>query len=991
MDYSMKKTKNNNLRNHKTKAVSSKPSSSFAIKYLQKNFNNTYLPTPRDSVPSQPKNSNLTLHSSTIPKPTSNNKYITTEQGQYVHIKQIYKVNPTQHRHAFSLSSSAVKFGKQYHSNKYKDDFGFHVVKKENHSVSFLFRSFREEFKKDNKFPHDQLDNKDNNKNKEKEILHNSLVVKGKDNYSKTIGFKLNETHYSIPHHLRLSDKSNVLRSKNNSINNKIESIHNKFKKQATIPAKSCTNTVTKSKNIHKQLSKPKRITSIKPHTYKSSTLSSIIKSHRFSNTIPFKSFTKPSPSSTTVNLVTTFKSSTSKTFSNKIKNNPNYSVISLIILSNWGHESTVGLTEVQLFDKNDHPIKIAGGHVLNGNDANINRLYNNRFHSINEDDMWTSPFNKNHIKIELSFHADEYNEVDSVLLWNYNGKERNKGVKEVQIFKKNVLKYEGTVPIGTFNRKHYYAHKIQLEASRDKVRKIQSLINGGHDLFGCDLKIKGFNSTMNSSVRQRSNWFISKDKSSPIHQQKKKTHPKLPTYSEDKLRNSDGFRCMKDINFGNRNININNPPIMNTDPSVSNKNIQEQNDDCSIESINNNNNNNNYITFTFMRITFLANYGHANHIGLSGLVMYDMNGNAIPIESASQVGASPKDIASVYNILDDKRRFENIFDQIYNTLDENDMWVTIFTQYELPRIEIAFENEQTLSYIDIYNYNFPLNLDKCAKLIQIDFSCNSNTIDRTYQVLLFKGLGIIDMSSNNQQPLLYQRLYFPHCITDTLSTCNYLNMQYTCERALTLFSMNNEGSAITLLPCGNAFRCVLLSNYGHEEIISLHSITFYDINMCDITEYAQLHIVNATIRCDDYDESYMKKDNVYFERFFSFTKNEYSNAGNVICFVFDRFVSVYAIKIINGDNTTGVKRMNMYLDEDLVFEGSLLKGDNMKQMIVFSEENELTKKDFPKEEYTVINWNNNDMNNKDNYFQKEEDGNDVIILKRKNSNEIIC
>lgn len=51
-----------------------------------------------------------------------------------------------------------------------------------------------------------------------------------------------------------------------------------------------------------------------------------------------------------------------------------NFSVISFVIVSTWGNNEKVGLTEIQIFDKKGKKINIIECHVFNGNEEGINK-----------------------------------------------------------------------------------------------------------------------------------------------------------------------------------------------------------------------------------------------------------------------------------------------------------------------------------------------------------------------------------------------------------------------------------------------------------------------------------------------------------------------------------------------------------------------------------------------------------------------------------------
>jgi hypothetical protein len=67
-------------------------------------------------------------------------------------------------------------------------------------------------------------------------------------------------------------------------------------------------------------------------------------------------------------------RSNTFSPISSKSNLNLDSNVITISILSNWGHHREVGLTEIQLFDSKLQKISILGSHIVNRNDENVSK-----------------------------------------------------------------------------------------------------------------------------------------------------------------------------------------------------------------------------------------------------------------------------------------------------------------------------------------------------------------------------------------------------------------------------------------------------------------------------------------------------------------------------------------------------------------------------------------------------------------------------------------
>ena len=98
-------------------------------------------------------------------------------------------------------------------------------------------------------------------------------------------------------------------------------------------------------------------------------------------------------------------------------------------IISNWGNRKKVGITEIEIFDINNKKIKINDIIIKssegNINNDNANKLFNNKIHTINENDMWIMDINKKNIysqflNIFLYVHANIDNKKSILENINY-------------------------------------------------------------------------------------------------------------------------------------------------------------------------------------------------------------------------------------------------------------------------------------------------------------------------------------------------------------------------------------------------------------------------------------------------------------------------------------------------------------------------------------------------------------------------------------------
>ena len=144
-------------------------------------------------------------------------------------------------------------------------------------------------------------------------------------------------------------------------------------------------------------------------------------------------------------------------------------------IISNWGNKKQVGITEIELFDFNNKKIKINNIKIKGGEGnpvENANRLFNNKIHTLSENEMWTIDINKKNINSEnINIYLYIYANIDKnktlleninyLVIWNYNGWEVNKGVKKIEIFKDDNIYFSGIVTRGDHTVLTEHPYKI--------------------------------------------------------------------------------------------------------------------------------------------------------------------------------------------------------------------------------------------------------------------------------------------------------------------------------------------------------------------------------------------------------------------------------------------------------------------------------------------------------------------------------------------------
>lgn len=724
-------------------------------------------------------------------------------------------------------------------------------------------------------------------------------------------------------------------------------------------------------------------------------------------------------------------KHSLIRNIKNKLVDENNYKNNNLLfilnILSNWGNKKQIGITGIEVFDVNNQKIKIKECKVEGGSNDHLERLFNDKIYTINENDMWLSDINTNNnsknLNLKLYFYISNYiclESINNINIYNYNGWEMNKSIKKIEILTKDEdVIFNGIVPKGDYNIKSFHPYiirinkKILLKRNKNKIYKNThflynsykhdteqsfdiNYISCNNSLLSKKVKLKNENknshypllkhSSMNytrkynghnfikvkssrSCNKNRNNHysFINNDFMNNFSEKKnndkkfvfnkiksiKKVKNNSFIYEKDqiyinefekprehydiKIKNDKNQEYLLSTTKLEKNNSLNNIKSFDSSniPNLSNyntingsyNNVSTKKRISMISTINNTisfktkqpdytRSKLKYINFKKIRINILSNYGNSYIVGLTGLNLIDKDNKLIDIESAEAVGALPKDLKTIYYDENEDRIFENLFNGINNTTNENLMWLTLLNPR--PIIEICFKEEMTLNRIEIWNFNEPMSLDKGAKNIEIIFDDNEN---RKYNIILWKGLGI-------EYYDYFQKIYFDK-YEDSLNL-NYLKF-------------NNINNKNRKLPIGFAFKLVFISNFGDKEMISLKKFELYNEKNNLLSKY--------TIITDNFDEinnhKNTSKNNLeriqnyfYFHKLFDFRKDEDSICNNLLFICFNEIVQIKYIKLENISTGklkyTSTKTMQIYCDDVLIFEGDLKQ--NGENIILFDE-----------------------------------------------------
>ncbi|XP_055507196.1 katanin-interacting protein [Leucoraja erinacea] len=146
---------------------------------------------------------------------------------------------------------------------------------------------------------------------------------------------------------------------------------------------------------------------------------------------------------------------------------------ISMEILSNWGNDNKVGLTEVQFFDQKQQKILVSPNDVDIRNayyPGNLPSLVNGKTKTTKDCHMWTCSF---HPPVQLYFVLRDLSKsvdfgISKIKIWNYNRSlnDLDIGAKSVRIYLDGNLAHEEELEKGCGNQVFDYSTTIDLRSS---------------------------------------------------------------------------------------------------------------------------------------------------------------------------------------------------------------------------------------------------------------------------------------------------------------------------------------------------------------------------------------------------------------------------------------------------------------------------------------------------------------------------------------------
>ncbi len=305
-------------------------------------------------------------------------------------------------------------------------------------------------------------------------------------------------------------------------------------------------------------------------------------------------------------------------------------------------------------------------------------RFHNNKIFTIDENDMWISNFNKN-MKIELFFK--ENCEVHNIVIWNFNGKDPNKGVKEIEVISGRKVLWKGIVNKGSYSLKGDFSTHISLSLSDDEDKK-----------------------SIAEMKNLKSSDYISLEKKSG----------KLELELEET--NTIGRRSMNLEDSGNNNevSSLNNYSLRVSRSCEANS--SKKNESKSI------------------KLILKSNWGDSESVGLSKIQFLDENNQIISKTNIECFSINTNKCSSLDYL------FEYDNDEMWWATINPIIHSPDFCEFEDILIEIVFKKYTALNGIIFWNYNEKGELNKGVK--QISLLIDNKKLSQNSNIVLRKGIG---------------------------------------------------------------------------------------------------------------------------------------------------------------------------------------------------------------------------------------------------------
>ncbi|XP_030067660.1 katanin-interacting protein isoform X2 [Microcaecilia unicolor] len=443
-------------------------------------------------------------------------------------------------------------------------------------------------------------------------------------------------------------------------------------------------------------------------------------------------------------------------------------------IASTWGDRHYVGLNGIEIFSSSGEPVPISG---IEADPPDINilpaygkdpRVVTNLIDGANrtQDDMhlWLAPFTPGKLHfIFIDFVAPS--QVAMIRLWNYNKSRIHsfRGVKDIEILldEKCIFKGEIAKASGTLSGASEQFGDTILFTTDDEILEAMSRYDETFD-GECESILSGYKDDVN-----RPSTADGEGEERPFTQAGSR---------------AEGEQMQEETV----------PPGTSTEIPYAVPGIY---------------------TGTCLQLNFTLTWGDAHYLGLTGLEVVGMDGQALPV-STDTISASPRDLNDLPEYSKDSRTLDKLIDGTNITIDDNHMWLIPFTYGGDHTVRINLDKAENIAGLRFWNYNkSPEDTYRGAKVVHI--SLDGCCISPSEGFLIRKGPGVCHFDF--AQEILFVDYLQPQ------QTKQYSRTDLTC---IGHPSMDYEAP---LMPCGFIFQFQLLTSWGDPYYIGLNGLEFYN------------------------------------------------------------------------------------------------------------------------------------------------------------------
>ncbi|XP_063790297.1 katanin-interacting protein isoform X2 [Pseudophryne corroboree] len=351
-------------------------------------------------------------------------------------------------------------------------------------------------------------------------------------------------------------------------------------------------------------------------------------------------------------------------------------------IASTWGDRHYVGLNGIEIFSSTGNPVQIA---KIEADPPNINvlpaygkdpRVVTNLIDGVNktQDDMhlWLAPFTPgiiHFIYLDFTYPC----KVAMIRIWNYNKSRIHsfRGIKDIEIVLDDTAIFKGEIAkaSGTLSGVAEQFGDTILFTTDDDILQAMSVYDETFDeeFESTDLQIDD----ENFNIRPRT--ADGGDEERPFTQ----------AGSSEKLPISDQrYPACFPLNLAN-----NMPGVYG----------------CK-----------------FLQLNFTMTWGDLHYLGLTGLEIVGLDGEALPL-TLNIISASPPDLSVLPEYQDDSRTLDKLIDGVNITSEDSHMWLIPFTCGENHTITINFDDTKPIAGLRFWNYNkSPEDTYRGAKIVHV-------------------------------------------------------------------------------------------------------------------------------------------------------------------------------------------------------------------------------------------------------------------------------